>query len=82
MTNENLTFDKSSLCAQLFRSAVKEVLPISVQGKLRDIPGLDEMVLMVIRGLKEAGILVTVKSACNTPILPVKKNKRRMENGA
>ncbi len=43
MTNENVTFDKSSLCAQLFRSAVKEVLPISVQGKLRDIPGLDEM---------------------------------------
>ncbi len=38
MTNENVTFDKSSLCAQLFRSAVKEVLPISVQGKLRDIP--------------------------------------------
>ncbi len=34
---------KSSLCAQLFRSAIKEVLPISVQGKLRDIPGLDEM---------------------------------------
>ncbi len=31
MTNENVTFDKSSLCAQLFRSAVKEVLPISVQ---------------------------------------------------
>ncbi len=43
MTNENVTFDKSSLCAQLFRSAAKEVLPISVQGKLRDIPGLDEM---------------------------------------
>ncbi len=43
MTNENLTFDKSSLCAQRFRSAVKEALPISVQGKLRDIPGLDEM---------------------------------------
>ncbi len=38
-----MTIDKSSLCAQLFRSAVKEVLPISVQGKLRDIPGLDEM---------------------------------------
>ncbi len=35
MTNENVTFDKSSLCAQL--------LPISVQGKLRDILGLDEM---------------------------------------
>ncbi len=43
ITNENVTFDKYSLCAQLFRSAVKEVLPISVQGKLRDIPGLDEM---------------------------------------
>ncbi len=43
MTNENVTFDKSSLCAQLFRSAIKEGLPISVQGKLRDIPGLDEM---------------------------------------
>ncbi len=43
MTNENVTFDKSSLCAQLFRSAEKEVLPISVQGKLRDIPGLDVM---------------------------------------
>ncbi len=43
MTNEYVTFDKSSLCTQLFRSAVKEVLPISVQGKLRDIPGLDEM---------------------------------------
>ncbi len=43
MTNANVTFDNSSLCAQLFRSAVKEVLPISVQGKLRDIPGLDEM---------------------------------------
>ncbi len=43
MTYENVTFDKSSLCAQLFRSAIKEVLPISVQGKLRDIPGLDEM---------------------------------------
>ncbi len=43
MTNENVTFDKSSLCAQLFRSAIKEVLPISVQGKLRDIQGLDEM---------------------------------------
>ncbi len=43
MTNENVTFDRSSLCAQLFRSDVKEVLPISVQGKLRDIPGLDEM---------------------------------------
>ncbi len=40
---KNVTFDKSSLCAQLFRSAVKEVLPISVQGKLRDIPVLDEM---------------------------------------
>ncbi len=43
MTNENVTFDKSSQCAKLFRSAAKEVLPISVQGKLRDIPGLDEM---------------------------------------
>ncbi len=43
MTNENVIFDKSSVCAQLFRCAVKEVLPISVQGKLRDIPGLDEM---------------------------------------
>ncbi len=40
---KNVTFDKSSLCAQLFRSAVKEVLPISVHGKLRDIPVLDEM---------------------------------------
>ncbi len=43
MTNENVTFVKYSLCAQLFRSAVKEVLPVSVQGKLRDILGLDEM---------------------------------------
>ncbi len=33
----------------------------------------EEGIEPVIRGLKEAGILVTVKSACNTPILPVKK---------
>ncbi len=33
----------------------------------------EEGIEPVIRGLKEAGILVTVKSACNTSILPVKK---------
>ncbi len=43
MTNTNVTIDKSSLCAQLFISSIKGLLPISVQGKLRDIPGLDEM---------------------------------------
>ncbi len=33
----------------------------------------EEGIEPVIRGLKESGILVTVKNACNTPILPVKK---------